>query len=60
MDLKPVAGGEFHTDFFPAVSRLALPKTIDLGADTGRTTIWDIPLPSIWDEGASVWDQPRP
>jgi uncharacterized protein YqcC (DUF446 family) len=30
IDLKPVAGAEFTTAFFPAVSRLTLPKTIDL------------------------------
>ena len=33
LDMKPVAGGEFHTSFFPAVSQLALPKTIDLEAE---------------------------
>ncbi len=32
LDLKPVAGSEFNTMFFPAVSELALAKTIDLGA----------------------------
>ena len=35
LDLKPVQGSEFHTDFYPAVSRLALPKTIDLEASGG-------------------------
>jgi len=35
LDLKPVQGSEFHTDFYPSVSRLALPKTIDLGASGG-------------------------
>jgi hypothetical protein len=30
LDLKPVAGGEYHTDFFPSISALALPKAIDL------------------------------
>jgi hypothetical protein len=30
LDLKPVAGGEYHTDFFPSLSALALPKAIDL------------------------------
>ena len=30
--VKPVAGGEFHTDFFPSISALALPKAIDLAA----------------------------
>jgi hypothetical protein len=30
LDLKPVAGADFHTDFFPAVSMMAVPKTIDL------------------------------
>jgi hypothetical protein len=32
LDLKPVAGSEFHTEFFPSVTPLALPKTIDLEA----------------------------
>lgn len=32
IDLKPVTGTEFHTDFTPAVTPLALPKTIDLAA----------------------------
>ena len=32
LDLKPVQGSEFHTDFFPAVTPLTLPKTIDLAA----------------------------
>lgn len=35
LDLKPVAGAEFHTDFYPAVSTLALPKSIDLSATSG-------------------------
>jgi hypothetical protein len=35
IDLKPVQGAEFHTDFFPAVSQLAIPKTIDLSAAAG-------------------------
>jgi hypothetical protein len=32
LDLKPVAGSEYHTDFLPAVSLLAIPQTIDLRA----------------------------
>lgn len=32
LDLKPVAGAEYHTDFLPAVSLLAIPQTIDLRA----------------------------
>jgi hypothetical protein len=32
LDLKPVAGSEFHTRFYPAVTPLLLPKTIDLSA----------------------------
>jgi hypothetical protein len=35
LDMRPVAGGEYHTDFFPSVSALALPKMIDLAANTG-------------------------
>jgi len=35
LDLKPVTGAEFHTDFYPAVSQLSLPKTIDLAAESG-------------------------
>ena len=33
LDLKPVAGSEFHTDFLPALTQLSLPKTIDLAAE---------------------------
>jgi len=33
LDLRPVQGSEFHTDFFPALSQLSLPKTIDLAAE---------------------------
>jgi hypothetical protein len=32
IDLKPVTGSEFHSDFFPDVAPLALPKLIDLSA----------------------------
>ena len=32
LDLVPLTGAEFHTDFFPALSQLSLPKTIDLAA----------------------------
>jgi hypothetical protein len=35
LDLKPVAGNSFNTTFFPAVSQLWLPKTIDLAAPSG-------------------------
>jgi hypothetical protein len=34
LDMKPVAGGEFSTSFFPAVTALALPMAIDLSAGT--------------------------
>jgi hypothetical protein len=34
LDLVPVTGAEYHTAFFPAVTPLALPKTIDLTAPT--------------------------
>jgi hypothetical protein len=33
LDLKPVAGGEFATEFTPAITPLTLPKTIDLSGD---------------------------
>jgi hypothetical protein len=33
LDLRPVQGSEFHTNFFPALTQLALPKTIDLAAE---------------------------
>jgi hypothetical protein len=36
LDLKPLTGNSFHTTFFPAVSQLWLPKTIDLAASSGR------------------------
>jgi hypothetical protein len=32
LDLVPVAGAEFHTSFYPAISMLAVPKGIDLAA----------------------------
>jgi hypothetical protein len=32
LDMKPVVGGEFHTDFYPSVAMLSLPRTIDLSA----------------------------
>lgn len=35
LNLKPVTGTNFHTDFFPAVTQLWLPKTIDLSATSG-------------------------
>jgi len=35
LDLKPVTGNTFHTSFFPSVSQLSLPKTIDLAAPSG-------------------------
>lgn len=35
LDLKPVAGSEFSTSFYPAVGPLAVPKTIDLEAAAG-------------------------
>jgi hypothetical protein len=33
LDLKPLQGAEFHTDFFPSLTLLSLPKTIDLAAE---------------------------
>jgi hypothetical protein len=35
LDLKPVQGSAFHTEFFPAVTQLTLPKTINLAATSG-------------------------
>jgi hypothetical protein len=35
LDLKPLQGAEFDTAFFPAVTPLKLPKTIDLSAPPG-------------------------
>jgi hypothetical protein len=35
LDLVPVAGAEFHTSFYPAISMLAVPKGIDLAAPAG-------------------------
>jgi hypothetical protein len=35
LDLQPLQGSEFHTDFYPAVTELLLPKGIDLSAPTG-------------------------
>jgi hypothetical protein len=32
LDLKPLQGSEFSSAFFPAVTPLTLPKTIDLSA----------------------------
>jgi hypothetical protein len=32
LDLKPVTGSEYHTDFLPALTLLAIPQTIDLRA----------------------------
>jgi hypothetical protein len=32
LDMKPLTGSEFHSDFFPDVAPLALPKLIDLSA----------------------------
>lgn len=57
LDLKPVTGGGFHTMFFPAVSQLWLPKTIDLAALSELdSSLWDAPAPSTWDQGNSTWD----
>ena len=36
LDMKPVTGTTFTTYFFPSVTPLALPKTIDLAASSGR------------------------
>jgi len=33
LEMHPVTGSQYHTDFLPAVSLLAIPKTIDLGAN---------------------------
>ena len=35
LNMKPVAGNSFNTNFYPAVSQLWLPKTIDLAASGG-------------------------
>jgi hypothetical protein len=32
LNLQPLQGAEFHSDFFPAITPLRLPKTIDLSA----------------------------
>jgi hypothetical protein len=32
LNLHPLQGSEFHTDFYPAITPLLLPKTIDLSA----------------------------
>jgi hypothetical protein len=59
LDLKPLQGSEFHTSFFPAVSALALPKTIDLGAYECDGCEWDVREGySEWDAGDSEWDMP--
>jgi hypothetical protein len=60
LDLKPVQGSEFHTSFFPAVSALALPRTIDLdAADDEMMAEWDRGVGgSTWDGGSSEWDHP--
>jgi hypothetical protein len=60
LDMKPVQGAEFHTSFFPAVSALALPRTIDLdAADDEMMAEWDRGVGgSTWDDGSTVWDQP--
>lgn len=34
LDLKPLQGSEYQTTFYPAVTQLQLPKTIDLSAPT--------------------------
>src|SRR4051812_45251026 len=61
IDLKPVTGAEFHSNFLPAVSMLGMPKTIDLAAPTTGESTWDATHPagdSTWDDGDSGWDQP--
>jgi hypothetical protein len=35
LDMRPVTGAEYHTDFFPAMTPLSLPRTIDLSSPTG-------------------------
>lgn len=35
LTMRPVTGTSFHTQFYPAVSQLWLPKTIDLAAPSG-------------------------
>ena len=54
LDLKPVAGSEFHTDFLPALTPLSLPKTIDLGAgdvlldpESSAESVLNAPIGSI-------------
>ena len=36
LDMKPVTGASFTTYFFPSITPLAIPKTIDLSAASGR------------------------
>jgi hypothetical protein len=57
LDMKPVAGGEFTTAFFPAITELKLPMTINLGGTA--ESIWDSST-GIWDTGDSVWDHMAP
>jgi len=38
LNLQPLQGSEFHSDFYPAVTELQLPKTIDLSAPSGTGT----------------------
>jgi hypothetical protein len=35
LDMRPVTGTSFHTNFYPAVTQVWLPKTIDLAAAVG-------------------------
>jgi hypothetical protein len=61
LDLKPVTGAEYHTDFLPAISMLRIPQTIDLAAPAGGESMWDATHPagdSAWDSEQSGWDQP--
>jgi hypothetical protein len=61
LDMKPVTGAEYHTDFLPAVSVLGMPKTIDLAAAATGESTWDATHPagdSAWDSEQSGWDQP--
>jgi hypothetical protein len=59
LEMHPVTGSQYHTDFLPAISMLAIPQTIDLRAPPPDPSFWDerhsVPG-SLWDGGESTWD----
>jgi hypothetical protein len=55
--MQPVAGSEFTTNFYPAITELFLPMTINLGGTVEST--WDSSA-GIWDTGDSLWDHMAP